>query len=78
MFSYRAGHRQRGRRSADRQRRGSCRSAADTTSARAQKLWFTPFANLIVSSSGNLTSGNTVVTDASYSMLQLGAGLTWR
>jgi hypothetical protein len=44
----------------------------------ARKLWFTPFANLIVSSSGNLTSGNTVVTDASYSMLQLGAGLTWR
>jgi outer membrane protein with beta-barrel domain len=42
------------------------------------KLWLTPFANLIVSSSGNLTSGNTVVTDASYSMLQLGAGLTWR
>lgn len=44
----------------------------------AQKLWLTPFANLIVSSSGNLTSGNTIVTDASYSMLQLGAGLTWR
>jgi len=44
----------------------------------ARKLWFSPFANLIVSSSGNLTSGNTVVTDASYSMLQLGAGLTWR
>jgi len=44
----------------------------------ARKLWFTPFANLIVSSSGNLTSGNTIVTDASYSMLQLGAGLTWR
>ncbi|HEY8259507.1 MAG TPA: outer membrane beta-barrel protein [Gemmatimonadales bacterium] len=44
----------------------------------SRKLWFTPFANLIVSSSGNLTSGNTVVTDASYSMLQLGAGLTWR
>ena len=42
------------------------------------KLWFSPFANLIVSSSGNLTSGNTIVTDASYSMLQLGAGLTWR
>lgn len=44
----------------------------------ARKLWFTPFANLIVSSSGNLTSGNTIITDASYSMLQLGAGLTWR
>ncbi len=44
----------------------------------ARKLWFSPFANLIVSSSGNLTSGNTVVTGASYSMLQLGAGLTWR
>ena len=44
----------------------------------ARKLWFTPFANLIVSSSGNLTSGSTVVTGASYSMLQVGAGLTWR
>lgn len=44
----------------------------------ARNLWFSPFANLIVSSSGNLTSGNTIVTDASYSMLQLGAGLTWR
>ena len=44
----------------------------------ARKLWVTPFANLIVSSSGNLTSGNTIITDASYSMLQLGAGLTWR
>jgi len=44
----------------------------------ADKLWFTPFANLIVSSRGNLTSGNTIITDASYSMLQIGAGLTWR
>jgi len=44
----------------------------------APKLWFTPFANLIVTSSGNLTSGNTVVTNASFSMLQLGAGLAWR
>lgn len=44
----------------------------------ARKLWFTPFANLIVSSHGNLVSGNTIVTEASYSMLQLGAGLTWR
>jgi hypothetical protein len=44
----------------------------------ARKLWFTPFANLIVSSRGNLTSGNTIITEASYSMLQLGAGLTWR
>jgi hypothetical protein len=42
------------------------------------KLWLTPFANLIVSTSGNLTSGNSVVTDASFSMLQIGAGLTWR
>jgi len=42
------------------------------------KLWLTPFANLIVSSHGNLTSGNAVVTDASFSMLQLGAGVTWR
>lgn len=42
------------------------------------KLWLAPFANLIVSTSGNLTSGNFVVTDASFSMLQVGAGLTWR
>ena len=33
---------------------------------------------MIVSTSGNLTSGNTIVTGASFSMLQLGAGLTWR
>lgn len=42
------------------------------------RLWVSPFANLIVTTSGNLTSGNTVVTDASFSMLQLGAGVTWR
>jgi hypothetical protein len=42
------------------------------------KLWLTPFANLIVSTSGNLTSGNAVVTDASFSMMQIGAGVTWR
>lgn len=42
------------------------------------RLWVTPFANLVVSTSGNLTSGNTVVTDASFSMLQLGAGVSWR
>jgi len=42
------------------------------------RLWLTPFANLVVSTSGNLTSGNTIVTDASFSMLQLGAGVTWR
>ena len=42
------------------------------------KLWLSPFANMLVSSSGNLTSGNTIVTGASFSMLQLGAGLTWR
>ena len=42
------------------------------------RVWVSPFANLIVSTSGNLTSGNTVVTDASFSMLQLGAGVTWR
>ena len=29
------------------------------------KIWLTPFANLIVSTSGNLTSGSTIVTDAS-------------
>jgi hypothetical protein len=43
-----------------------------------RKLWFSPFANMLVTSSGNLTSGNTIVTGASFSMLQLGAGLTWR
>ena len=42
------------------------------------RLWVTPYANMIVTTSGNLTSGNTIVTDASFSMLQLGAGLTWR
>jgi hypothetical protein len=31
-----------------------------------------------VTTSGNLTSGTTIVTAASFSMLQLGAGLTWR
>jgi Outer membrane protein beta-barrel domain len=42
------------------------------------KLWVTPFANLIVSTSGNMTSGNSIVTDASFSLMQIGAGLTWR
>ncbi len=42
------------------------------------KLWLTPYANLIVSTSGNLTSGNSIVTDASFSLMQIGAGLTWR
>ena len=43
-----------------------------------RRVWVTPFANLVVSTSGNLTSGSTVVTDASFSMLQLGAGVSWR
>jgi outer membrane autotransporter protein len=42
------------------------------------KLWLTPFANLIVSTSGNMTSGSSIVTDASFSLMQIGAGLTWR
>jgi len=42
------------------------------------RLWVAPFANLIVSTSGNLTSGNTIVTDASFSLFQLGAAVTWR
>jgi len=42
------------------------------------RLWLTPFANLIVSTSGNLTSGNSIVTDASFSLMQIGAGVTWR
>ncbi len=42
------------------------------------RMWLTPFANLVVSTSGNMTSGNSIVTDASFSMMQIGAGLTWR
>lgn len=42
------------------------------------RLSVAPFANLVVSTSGNLTSGNAIVTDASFSMFQLGAGVTWR
>ena len=37
-----------------------------------------PYANLLVSTSGNLTSGNLIVTDASFSVFQVGAGVTWR
>jgi hypothetical protein len=44
----------------------------------SRRLWVSPFANLLVTTAGNLTSGNTVVTDASFSLLQLGAGVTWR
>jgi hypothetical protein len=44
----------------------------------SRRLWFSPYANLLVTTSGNLTSGTTVVTDASFSLLQLGAGLSWR
>jgi hypothetical protein len=43
-----------------------------------RKLWFSPFANMVVSTSGNLTSGNSIVTDASFSLMQIGMGLTWR
>jgi hypothetical protein len=42
------------------------------------RVWINPFANLVVSTSGNMTSGNTVVTDASFSLMQIGAGVTWR
>ena len=42
------------------------------------RVWVSPFANLIVSTSGNLTSGNSVVTDASFSLMQVGLGVTWR
>lgn len=42
------------------------------------KLWLSPFANLVVSTSGNLTSGSSIVTDASFSMMQIGAAVTWR
>jgi hypothetical protein len=41
-------------------------------------VWISPFANLIVTGSGNMTRGTTLVTDASFSMLQVGAGVTWR
>ena len=44
----------------------------------SRKMWVSPFANLLVTTSGNLTSGNTVVTDASFTLLQLGLGVTWR
>ena len=44
----------------------------------SRRVWVSPFANLLVTTSGNLTSGNTVVTDASFSLLQLGLGVTWR
>ena len=42
------------------------------------RLRITPYANLLVSTSGNLTSGNLIVTDASFSVFQVGAGVTWR
>jgi hypothetical protein len=42
------------------------------------RLWLTPFANLIVSTSGNMISGSSIVTDASFSLMQIGAGITWR
>jgi hypothetical protein len=42
------------------------------------RVRLTPFANLIVSTRGNLTSGNSIVTDASFSLMQIGAGITWR
>jgi opacity protein-like surface antigen len=42
------------------------------------RLGVAPYLNLVVTTSGNLTSGNTIVTDASFSLLQLGVGVTWR
>lgn len=42
------------------------------------RVWLTPFANLIVSTSGDMTSGNSIVTDASFSLMQIGAAVTWR
>lgn len=42
------------------------------------RVWLSPFANLIVSTSGDMTSGNSIVTDASFSLMQIGAALTWR
>jgi hypothetical protein len=43
-----------------------------------QRIRLVPFANLVVTTSGNLTSGNSIVTDASFSLLQLGVGVNWR
>ena len=43
-----------------------------------QRLSISPYANLLVSTSGNLTSGNLIVTDASFSLFQVGAGVRWR
>jgi hypothetical protein len=42
------------------------------------RVWLSPFANLLVSTSGNMTSGSAIVTDASFSLMQIGAGITWR
>ena len=55
-----------------------CSSVSGTTFRAGSKVWLTPFANLIVSTSGNLTSGNSIVTDASFSLMQIGAAVTWR
>ena len=38
----------------------------------------TPFANVIASTTGDLTSGNSIVTDVNFTVLQLGAGITYR
>jgi hypothetical protein len=44
----------------------------------SRRLWLTPFANVIASTSTEMTSGTAVVTDVSFTMLQLGAGITYR
>jgi hypothetical protein len=44
----------------------------------SRRLWLTPFANVIASTSTEMTSGNAVVTDVSFTMLQVGAGITYR
>jgi hypothetical protein len=44
----------------------------------SRRLWFTPFANVIASTNTEMTSGAVVVTDVSFTMLQVGAGITYR
>jgi hypothetical protein len=46
---------------------------------RFSERWsITPFANVIASTTGDLTSGSTIVTDVNFTVLQLGAGITYR
>lgn len=44
----------------------------------SRRLWLTPFANVIASTNTEMTSGTVVVTNVSFTMLQVGAGITYR